>query len=100
MELQRRNMEAVNRFKYLGYWFFSGNSDRVQCEDIAGKAQEWKVFENMWNGETVGKIRGIIEIGMLKLRRDCLESEKEKIEKSTYSAWYKEIVPEGKGMKY
>lgn len=32
-------IEVVNRFKYLGYWFSSGNSERVQCEDIASKAQ-------------------------------------------------------------
>lgn len=58
------------------------------------------IFEEMWNGETLEKIRRIIENGVLNLERDWVAMEKEKIKKSTYHEWYQDIAPVGRNMNY
>lgn len=34
-----KSIEVVKKFKYLGYWFTTGNCERVQREEIASKAR-------------------------------------------------------------
>ena len=45
-ELCEREVKVVNRFKYLGYWFSTGNRYGEHLQNVIGKAQ--KAVNTVW----------------------------------------------------